>query len=253
MQYANRPFILKPEDSPGGVGVWCALPPAIVTGPLNARNRRVLGIHVHTRRINDEKKTIDSTFPAIVLPHPDPLGMSVDIIHITPPAAYGWLDAQERGTPLDSVKCPKCNAHHLDLGHFSQNPHQMHLCGSCGSMFRPKGKGKLVSNPLSLLQPTSGFIDATERIELRSDAFYKVEVWPSTPAIIWDLDRPQFVGIHVHAYKNRTERVIDETYGSVLLDGVELDRKSLIMSLLHDYKEPKAANMFQANPKDQIF
>jgi hypothetical protein len=253
LHYANRPYVLKPEEFPGGVGVWCALPPAIVTGPLNAQKKRVLGIHVHARRDSNSKKDIDSTFPAIVLPHPDPLGMSVDIIHITPPAAYGWLDAQERETTLDSVKCPNCNAHHLDLGHFAQTPHQMHLCGNCGRMFRPKGKGKLVSNPLSLLQPTTGFVNAVERIQLRSEAFYKIEVWPSTPAIIWSLDRPQFVGIHVHAYKTRTERVIDETYGAVEVDGVELDRKELIMSLLHNYKEPKAANMFQANPEDQMF
>jgi hypothetical protein len=250
LSYISRPWVLRQENCPGGVGVWCALPPAVTHGNGNAQSKRVIGIHVHTRLQEGGKKEIDATFPAIVIPRPDPLGMSIDRIHITPPAAYAWLDAFERGTTLDSVKCNYCFSFHLDLGHFAQTPHKKHLCGHCGKMFLPQGKENLVSNPLHLLEPSTGFESATGKLDIKSDDFYKLEVWPSTPALIWTLDRPQVTGIHVHAYRSRTERVIDETYGEVVVDNVTLSRKELMMSLLHDYRKPKTANMFRANPLD---
>jgi urease beta subunit len=54
----------------------------------------------------------------------------------------------------------------------------------------------------------------------------KFEVWSSTPAVLWTADRPQELGIHVHIYE-KGRRLVDDTFGRVIYQGQELDRKIL--------------------------
>jgi hypothetical protein len=52
-------------------------------------------------------------------------------------------------------------------------------------------------------------------------------IWASTPAVVWTAARPQELGIHVHVHDGPT-RVVDETFGEVVLDGELLNRADLI-------------------------
>jgi hypothetical protein len=56
-------------------------------------------------------------------------------------------------------------------------------------------------------------------------------IWASTPAIVWTAARPQEFGIHVHAFRD-SERIIDDTFGEVMLNGERLDRRKLIDAML---------------------
>jgi hypothetical protein len=56
-------------------------------------------------------------------------------------------------------------------------------------------------------------------------------IWASTPAILWTAKRPQELGIHVHVHKEM-ERVVDETFGQVILNGETLERAALIQSMI---------------------
>lgn len=53
---------------------------------------------------------------------------------------------------------------------------------------------------------------------------YRFELWTSTSAVLWTANRPQEQGIHVHVYENK-ERIIDDTFGKVVYQGKELNRK----------------------------
>ncbi len=56
-------------------------------------------------------------------------------------------------------------------------------------------------------------------------------VWASTPAIVWTANRPQERGIHVHVHDGST-RVVDDTFGEVVLNGVPLERSKLIEAMI---------------------
>jgi hypothetical protein len=49
-----------------------------------------------------------------------------------------------------------------------------------------------------------------------------VQIWASNPAIVWLADRPEEYGIHVHVYAADGTRVEDDTFGSVIIDGISL-------------------------------
>jgi hypothetical protein len=48
---------------------------------------------------------------------------------------------------------------------------------------------------------------------------------------VWTAARPQEFGIHVHVFRG-TERVVDDTFGDVVLGGQSLDRRALINTML---------------------
>ena len=51
-----------------------------------------------------------------------------------------------------------------------------------------------------------------------------MQIWASNPAILWTAGRPEEEGIHVHLYKRGlVEPIVDETFGSVRIDGVDLE------------------------------
>jgi hypothetical protein len=56
-------------------------------------------------------------------------------------------------------------------------------------------------------------------------------IWASTPAIVWTAARPQEFGIHVHVHEG-TKRIVDDTFGEVILNGKALNRSELIESMI---------------------
>lgn len=115
MCYVKNPFILDLEEYSGGVGVWASLPPAINTVLDGVPDS--IGIHLHARKEEGEKKNIDQTFPVLMIL--DQPGLFPDLelrprIAITPPAALAYLEAVVTKRPLDCLICNRCHAPHLD-------------------------------------------------------------------------------------------------------------------------------------------
>lgn len=234
MDCCRNPFLLDPSEYVGGIAVWAALKPAICTRPNGATEPT--GIHVHCRQTVNGKKSIDKTFPALRVKIADPLGFAFDWIDVTPIAAQAWLKANASGLEPTSIRCTYCSTPHLDLDSFATKPHRKHLCGNCGRDFW--AQKPITSNPLALLAPYLEKVDrvtelASPSLEIKSSAYPGgLEIWSSTTALVWTTPRPETVGIHVHAYDASGKRVIDETYGSVVLDGQLLDRAELLNQML---------------------
>jgi hypothetical protein len=235
LNYCSAPFELDPSEYAGGIALWCALPPAIDT-TSNKTSSKELGIHVHCRPTLGNEKSIDKTFPAIRVKIQDPLGISFDWIDVTPSAALAWLKAKKAELPMTCTSCSYCNTPHLDLGDFSINPHRKHLCGNCGKDFWVKKP--LISNPLTLLSQALDSPNrmpelASESLEINSaDYPGGLEIWSWTPAIVWSSLLSEHTGIHIHAYDVSGKRVIDETYGSVILNGTLLNADLLLSQML---------------------
>jgi hypothetical protein len=180
-------------------------------------------IHVHVRPKADGKKTIDRDFDAISVLYSHDLGLfgSDDItrVNITPPAAFEFVRSLEVGREMDCIDCSTCGYPHLDLGDFATTPHRKHFCGNCGRD-STWSRGPIVSTPLKPLH---------ENLDEYPDCNYTI--WASTPAIVWMAARPQEFGIHVHAFRG-AERVVDDTFGEVVLKGKSLDRQLLIDAML---------------------
>ena len=71
------------------------------------------------------------------------------------------------------------------------------------------------------------YVDVTSTINLDDHAGLPFQVWASTPAVLWTAARAQERGIHVHVYKDG-EYLVDDTFGSVIYRGKQLDRKELL-------------------------
>jgi hypothetical protein len=69
----------------------------------------------------------------------------------------------------------------------------------------------------------------TVNLDTYPNCFYAV--WASTPAVLWTGDRPQEFGIHVHVYDG-ANRIIDQTFGEVLLNGKALNRDELLKAMI---------------------
>ena len=59
------------------------------------------------------------------------------------------------------------------------------------------------------------------------------ELWSSTPAVLWTANRPQEKGIHVHVYE-KGRRIIDDTFGTVILKGQQLDRQLMWRNMVEN-------------------
>lgn len=229
MSYVVNPLIVDFNNFEE-IGVWCSLPPAISSKPIEARPPK---IHVHKRLSGTEKKMLDQDFDAIICSYSQDLGLfaSNDItqIQITPPAAFEFVKSIEQNRPMSCVTCKKCGYPHLDLGSFANTPHAKHFCGNCGndSIW---SDGKIVSTPLQPLHEqfnnSNQYIVPERELDMDDYPGLDFDLWPSTPAILWTANRPQEKGIHVHVYKNG-RRVVDDTFGRVVYKGNELDRAKL--------------------------
>ena len=114
---------------------------------------------------------------------------------------------------------------------FATNPHIKHLCNACGRSFRDKQPS--ISNPLGGAQARLGLVPALGEqqvdrpLKLVSDDYSGIAMWPSNPAIISTMTRPEDRGVHVHAWSHEGDLVIDETRSPVTLDGEDVDEHAL--------------------------
>ena len=218
------------------VGIWCSMPAAISTRPIKPRPPK---IHVHLReKPGDPIKKIDRDFSAIALLYKPELALfqadEITRINVTPPAALEFVLALEESREMDCINCSKCGYPHLDLGDFAKKPHRKHFCGNCGSD-SIWSKTAIVSTPLKPLHDqlanSTSFETPNRSLNLDDYAGHDYYVWASTPAVLWTADRRQEKGIHVHVEKNG-KRVVDDTFGEVLLKGGHLDRNDLIAKMI---------------------
>jgi hypothetical protein len=229
MSYVVNPLVVDFNDFEE-IGVWCSLPPAISSKPIQ---RRAPKIHVHKRFSGTDKKNLDRDFDAIVCSYNQDLGLfaseEISQIQITPPAAFEFVRSLEEGRAMDCVTCKKCGYPHLDLGSFANTPHIKHFCGNCGND-SIRSVGKIVSTPLKPLHDqfnnSNRYIVPERDLNLDDYLGLDFDIWSSTPAVLWTADRPQEKGIHVHVYEGG-KRIEDNTFGKVTYKGKELKREAL--------------------------
>lgn len=213
------------------VAVWCSMPAAIATGQIVPRHPR---LHVHARREAGAAKTIDADFAAVSIVYnaDTKLFGSTDInrVNITPPAAFEFVCGLEAKRKMSCINCAHCGYPHLDLGDFAKKPHRRHFCGNCGRD-STMSKTAIISTPLRPLHDLyAKFVTyevPSRELNLDEHKHCSYALWASTPAIIWKSNRPQMFGIHVHLC-DESGRVIDDTYGAVILDGKVLKREALV-------------------------
>jgi transposase-like protein len=209
----------------GGVALWGAVSPVYDTSgrPPDA------GIHVHARRDESGEKEIDGTFSAVSLIHRLDL-LDERRIRITAESAVQYYISRFLERKIKYLFCTYCGAIHLDADYFAVNPHRRHLCHDCGKYFQDSERG--ISNPIMLLRQQLADLE-TARVFKRSERCLDIDqadypgglqVWASNPAIVWTAERPEEEGIHVHLYTDLDgEPETDETFGKVIIDGVELN------------------------------
>lgn len=217
------------------VGVWCSMPAALSTEEIQSRPPK---IHVHVRPTKGGKKSVDRDFNAMSVLYHDHVRLfnSDDItrVNITPPAAFDFVCGLEAGRPMDCVNCSHCGYPHLDLGDFARKPHSKHFCGNCGRD-STWSKKPIVSTPLKPMHDqfarTLKYETPNRSLDLDAHAGCGYTIWASTPAAIWTAERPQEFGIHVHVHDG-ANRIIDDTFGEVRLNGALLDRSVLLQTMI---------------------
>lgn len=220
-------FHLDPEEFSGGIGIWGALEPIYNT---TGRNERP-GVHVHARKTKYGPKEIDKTFDAVSITSRTDLFTNREIT-ITKEVAIAYYVTQYLGYEVKSLFCVKCGEVHLDEGYFATHPHKKHLCHACGKYFHDSEKG--ISNPVALFRTLSESFQQERNLVpsnrslsiLQADYPGGIQIWASNPALVWTAERSEEEGIHVHAFKEAGNcPSIDETYGSVEIDGISLEYK----------------------------
>ena len=215
---------LDVRDYPGGVGIWGALSPVYDTTQL-PKSKRVLGVHVHARKEPCKAKELDDTFDIVYLKIDD----ASEPIEINGVDASALSLSIVGGYEVSVVKCSHCGALHSDLGYLAIWPHRKHVCNRCGRDFFVKEAN--IGNPLALIeQQLKQYFGDRPTVEVdrklvieQTDFPGGVRIWASNPAILWTADRPEEKGIHVHCYDQDNNKVIDDTFGYVEIDGIVLN------------------------------
>ncbi|WP_179959365.1 hypothetical protein [Marinobacter changyiensis] len=237
--YIKNPLVVDIDEF-DEIGIWCALPAALSSNDIESCQPLV---HVHARYKAEANKVIDDNYPAIICKNPgkaDLFGATeIDQIQITPPAIIDFFELliSNKFSDLGCVSCNKCGFPHLDLGKFAKEAHAKHFCANCGNdstWTRPE----IISNPLKVLHDHFKYGNEYEIVDKKLNIDdYKgevdYEIWASTPAVVWTGARPQEQGIHVHLTElNGGKRIIDDTFGEVILNGNLLDREELLKNML---------------------
>jgi len=235
MNYEIEPYTVNLDDH-AEVGVWCSLPAALSTAEIKPRPPK---IHVHVRDTPGAHKSVDKDFAAIsivYLAREDLFGDGdVVRVDITPPAAFDFVCALEAHKEMGCIDCTTCRHPHLDLGDFGKTPHRKHFCANCGRD-STWSKSPIISTPLQPLHDRTAThltcLLPERSLNLDDYNGHSYTVWASTPAIVWTADRPQEYGIHVHVHDG-ADRIIDETFGEVILNGKALVREELLQAMIN--------------------
>jgi transposase-like protein len=209
------------DEYAGGIALWGAAPPIYDTTVLPLER----GIHVHARPKADAAKEIDDSFAAVrivgsTVPEGGILISEADAVHFMTSSVFG--------VKMSHISCAHCDHPHLDADWFSTHAHSRHLCGACGRYFNDLRAS--VGNPICGAREACGvkaprLKNASEKLAIKqSDYPGGIQIWGSSPALLWTSRTAESRGIHVHAFKaNAGLPAIDETYSSVAIDGVKLD------------------------------
>jgi hypothetical protein len=227
---AEQTLTLDLDRYPGGVACWGAVPPVYDTTsfPLDR------GIHVHARREAGGRKEIDRTFRRVVFTGKG----RREGLEISELEAIYFMTSSVFGHAMQRVVCTECGYSHLDKDWFSVHPHRRHLCAGCGRTFRDSMIS--IGNPVAALKTELGdrlqrrFKPARKRLELTQSSYKGgIQIWGSNPALLWTGRRSEEEGIHIHAFEGAddTEPSVDDTFSSVVIDGVALDA-SMVRSLM---------------------
>lgn len=209
------------DEYAGGIALWGAAPPIYDTTILPLER----GIHVHARPEIDAQKEIDASYAAVrivgsAVPEGGILISEADAVHFMTSSVFG--------VEMSHIVCAHCGHPHLDADWFSTHAHSRHLCATCGRYF--KDLRASVGNPISGVREACGvkaprLKNAPEKLAIRqSDYPGGIQIWGSSPALLWTSRIAESKGIHVHVFKaNGEPPVIDETFSAVTIDGVKLD------------------------------
>ena len=234
MNYELHPYTVD-LDEYAEVGVWCSLPAALSTAEISPRPPK---IHVHVRDKPGARKRIDKDFAVVSTAYSTQVGLfgreDTIRVDITPPAAFDFVCALESGKELGCIDCSNCGHPHLDLGTFGKTPHRKHFCANCGRD-STWSKTAIISTPLKPLHDRTASnlscLTANRVLNLDDHKGHSYTVWASTPAIVWTASRPQEFGIHVHVHDGM-DRIIDDTFGEVILNGKLLVRNELLQAMI---------------------
>lgn len=234
MNYVVSPYCVN-VDEHEEVGIWCSMPAAISTEKIAPRPPK---IHVHVREDAGAKKVIDKDFHAISIQYGSSMDLfgaeDISLVNVTPPAAFDFVCGLELEKEMDCINCSHCGYPHLDLGDFAQTPHRKHFCGNCGRD-STWSKKPIVSTPLKPLHDTFArtlkYVTPDRSLNLDDYSGCTYTIWASTPAIVWTAAREQEFGIHVHVHDG-SGRVVDDTFGEVILHGNSLDRSTLFRMMM---------------------
>ncbi|MCW2370747.1 hypothetical protein [Sphingobium sp. B11D3D] len=234
MNYEVDPFSVY-LDNYAEAGIWCSLPAALSTFEIKPRPPK---IHVHLRDTPESCKCVDADFAAISAVYSTRHGLfsndEIVRVDITPPAAFDFVCGLEAHQKMGCIECSYCKHPHLDLGEFGKTPHRKHFCANCGRD-STWSKGPIISTPLLPLHDRTvthlTCLLPDRSLNLDDYKGHSYTVWASTPAIVWTASRPQEYGIHVHVHDGN-ERVIDDTFGEVILNGKPLMREELLQAMI---------------------
>lgn len=208
-------------DAEGGhFSVWGAVSAAITYGEVPVEQG---GVHVHQRPSAGGPKEVDGSYDIVKI-----RGENGAVVDVETMAARAYSVSELTGQAMKAMKCPKpaCGFAHIDELKFATKPHVKHQCNGCGRNFWDSEPS--ISNPLATAADELGIAETpppvrvTRPLDLASSDYSALAMWPSNRAILTNRTEPEDEGIHVHAWNEDGDLVLDETYWPVSLDGQRL-------------------------------
>lgn len=209
------------DDFGGGVGLWGAVPAGYDTTRLPMDR----GIHVHARRKAGKHKDLDRTHTKVRLLSSR---LPRDGIVVSELEAIYYMVSTVFGITPRNIVCSTCGSPHLDQDWYSVHPHNEHPCGNCGNIMITEDR--TVGNPIVTVRnlcgvPTQKIRYSEKQLDIRqADYRNGILTWGSNPAFLWTGKHAEQEGMHVHVFgESAGVPELDETYGSVQIDGVVVD------------------------------
>lgn len=219
---------------PGGVGVWGSLE-AVYDSKREIPEK---GVHVHLRVQEGQEKIVDRTFKEVLIKLPNDL-FEEQWIKIDEYTACAYTASVLFNRKIKVISCKHCSNPHIDADWFAVHYHKKHFCTFCGRDFIDSEPG--ISNPVMYLQEILAdrhanrkLINVKRTLKInQKDYPGGIQIWASNPAIIWTALRAEEAGIHVHLFADKSGfPTNDDTYGEVLIDGINLDPEMVRMYMV---------------------